>query len=389
MVSALDGLKEIDPSASIRLLSVDPKYDQSVLSQQVRVIEHPHDLFAEAAFLSAGWLKRNFGRSGRAEQAIRDEMQSSDVVIASGGDMFASDYGIASLQRHLRPLEVALQLGKKVALLGHSIGPFKTPAELAAWKKVAERCDLITLRESLSYDYVKANLPTGKARIEHTADVAFLLKTDAEAEPLFASLGLLPDVPVVGCSISGGIVNFAGANHQEHVKSWVACINHLVKTLGLQALLIPHVQEVSSRNDDRRLIAEIVRLLSPEVARRVRQASGELRATEYKALISRCDLLVAERMHAAIAGLSKAVPTFVIGYSVKAKGILIDVLGSEAAAEKSLISVGDFCDFGMAVDRVNSAWVSRSTTKHALQAASERLTEAARRNFALLHEVAN
>ena len=52
-------------------------------------------------------------------------------------------------------------------------------------------------------------------------------------------------------------------------------------------------------------------------------------ATELKGSIARCRFLVAARTHASIAGYSSCVPTLVLGYSVKSRGIARDLFGTE------------------------------------------------------------
>lgn len=109
----------------------------------------------------------------------------------------------------------------------------------------------------------------------------------------------------------------------------------------------------------------------PNAARcpeRVRLAGGDFSAGDYKAIISRCDLVVAERMHAAIAGLSTGVPTLLIGYSIKAEGILTDLLGAALTKSAALISIQDFLAPGAGLSRVEAAWHGRAELASALQA---------------------
>ena len=54
-----------------------------------------------------------------------------------------------------------------------------------------------------------------------------------------------------------------------------------------------------------------------------------LLATQYKKMVSYLRLLVTARTHLSIAGYSQNVPTLVIGYSVKARGIARDLFGEE------------------------------------------------------------
>ena len=52
-------------------------------------------------------------------------------------------------------------------------------------------------------------------------------------------------------------------------------------------------------------------------------------AEELKGYISRCRFMVVARTHASIAAYSTQVPTLVVGYSVKARGIAKDIFGTE------------------------------------------------------------
>ena len=52
-------------------------------------------------------------------------------------------------------------------------------------------------------------------------------------------------------------------------------------------------------------------------------------ALNLKEYISKCSFFIGARTHAAIAAYSTCVPTLVIGYSVKARGIAYDLFGNE------------------------------------------------------------
>ena len=57
---------------------------------------------------------------------------------------------------------------------------------------------------------------------------------------------------------------------------------------------------------------------------------------ELKGYISRCRFFIGARTHATIAAYSSCVPTLVVGYSVKARGIAQDIFGT---AENYVIPV--------------------------------------------------
>ena len=50
--------------------------------------------------------------------------------------------------------------------------------------------------------------------------------------------------------------------------------------------------------------------------------------TQLKEIISNCEVFVGARTHATIAAYSTCVPTLVVGYSVKARGIAKDLFGT-------------------------------------------------------------
>ena len=68
---------------------------------------------------------------------------------------------------------------------------------------------------------------------------------------------------------------------------------------------------------------------------------GDAPAALLKGYISKCSFFVGARTHSTIAAYSTGVPTLVIGYSVKSRGIATDLFG---AYENYVIPVQDICD---------------------------------------------
>jgi polysaccharide pyruvyl transferase WcaK-like protein len=56
---------------------------------------------------------------------------------------------------------------------------------------------------------------------------------------------------------------------------------------------------------------------------------NNLNAIQYKGYIARMRFFIGARTHATIAAYSNLVPTMVLGYSVKSKGIAKDIFGEE------------------------------------------------------------
>ncbi|MCX7593406.1 MAG: polysaccharide pyruvyl transferase family protein, partial [Fischerella sp.] len=139
-------------------------------------------------------------------------------------------------------------------------------------------------------------------------------------------------------------------------------------------------------NDDRILAGHLLRLFKFDP--RVHFAGADHTASEFKGLIGACDLVVAERMHAAIAGLSSGVCTLPIGYSIKAEGIMTDLLGHESIHSGLLISIQQFLDTDTACNAIRSAWKGRQEISEQLKKVLPQVKQKTASNFDMLLQVA-
>ncbi len=235
-----------------------------------------------------------------------------------------------------------------------------------------------------SYRYITEDLKLPGHICHHMADPAFLLgqPTKAVGDALFAHHRAVEGKPTIALSTSQAICHWMNSNDERHIDTWLEVIRWLRQELDANIILIPHVQETAPKNEDRFLATEIQRRLNYDP--RVVLAGGDFSASEYKAIISRCDFVVAERMHAALAGLSTGVPTLVISYSIKAEGILTDLLGGEVTKAKALISIQDFIAPGAGLARVQTSWEARSEIAQRLAATVPGARDRAKRAHELI-----
>lgn len=101
-------------------------------------------------------------------------------------------------------------------------------------------------------------------------------------------------------------------------------IDYILNETDYSLALLPHVavEEVS----DLSVLKKIKEEYNEED--RIFLDEGEYTCQEIKYIISQCDLLVAARTHASIAAYSTLIPTLVIGYSVKSRGIAESLFGN-------------------------------------------------------------
>lgn len=387
VVSTIAQLRERIPGVRFTVLDRAPDYDTSRMRDAD--VKFVHDYTIRPLY--AGRLRKLLTRAvpslDRDAQLAANELRSASCVIASGGDVFCSEYGHRSLLSHLQPLSIAHQAGVPFIIHSQSIGPFTNDADRAVFTALAREAHAVSVRETASFRYITEDLKLPADRCHLVADPAFLLgqPDKAEGDALFAHHRAVEGRPTVALSTSQAICHWMKSDADRHIETWLEVIRWLRTELDANIILIPHVQETSDRNDDRVLATALQRRLGHDPC--VRLAGGDFSAGDYKAIISRCDFVVAERMHAAIAGLSTGVPTLVIGYSIKAEGILTDLLGASLTKERALISVQDFLAPGAGLAQVQAMWAGRQSIAEALAANLPATRERSRKAHYLIQKI--
>lgn len=380
------------PDASFDVISWAPTYDAfrlGSLGPSVRVLipDLPFGiggrlaltLLGRRAGLLAAWAaSRLLQRWRPTTRRTLEAVTRADAVVSVGGDIFSSDYG--DLDYQLTFLRVARRCRKPVAILGQTIGPFRTPGETRAFCEVARHVRLMTIRDSANFDYVR-DLDLHGVRIELTADPAFLLQpaADHEVHQLMRMYGLEPKARLVAVMPSRGIVQYTGIDEERHRAVLREFLAGLVGR-GLRLVLVPHVFDIEGRNDDVMLCAMLAGDLRhlPGVT-----VLADHSAEEIRGLVARCDLVVSERMHGLVAAASMHVPMIAVSFSAKTTGLMHDLLGDSGA--RLVFDPGT-----MTAEQLLQAatWASekRDELRGMLCSSVGALEERARRNFTILRE---
>lgn len=226
--------------------------------------------------------------------------------LSIGGDNYCYDSMIQDL---MLTNSMFHRNGAKTVLLGCSIEPESLQRQDLVEDML--RYDAIFARESITYDALKQ---VGVKNLYLYPDSAFILET--KYMPLPEGF---QDKNTVGINISPMIVENETATGIT-MKNYKALIQYILKNTDMSVALIPHV--VWKRSDDRETIEELYYYFKDEP--RVVKL-GDCSCEELKGYISRCRFFIGARTHATIAAYSSQVPTLVVGYSVKAKGIARDL----------------------------------------------------------------
>ncbi|MBI9014107.1 MAG: polysaccharide pyruvyl transferase family protein [Clostridiales bacterium] len=246
------------------------------------------------------------------------EAKEQGIFMSIGGDNYCYDDHLDILKYLNKKIN---STNSKTVLWGCSID-----------EKLLNRCDLvndlklyshIVTRESLTYN---ALINAGIVQNVHLyPDPAFALdKTLVKLPKGFNSEN------TIGINVSPLITRLDNGNSIA-MKNYIELVRYILSDTEYKILLIPHVLWES--NDDRIALSDILDVIGPTDRIRV---INDYNANELKGIISQLRFFVCARTHASIAAYSSLVPTLVIGYSIKARGIALDLFGTH---EKYVIPV--------------------------------------------------
>ena len=236
-------------------------------------------------------------------------LSAEQVELSVGGDVYCyEDY-----KKYILLHKMIAARGCKTVLLGCSLEEnlFDDPEFL----EDMGRYDYISARESMTYEMLQK---AGLKKIGLTPDSAFLLKEeklllhDGFVEGKTVGINLSP--LVARKEVYDGIV----------LENFVQLMRYIINKTDYNIALIPHV--AWDDNDDRVILKKLQQLVNCD--ERVVLIEDH-NCMQLKGFISRCRFFVGARTHATIAAYSSCVPTLVLGYSVKSRGIAKDLFGTE------------------------------------------------------------
>ena len=257
------------------------------------------------------------------------------VAISIGGDNYCYDVMLNDLELANSAFNAQ---GTKTVLLGCSIEP--ECLDNKAIVKDLSNYHTIIARESLTYEALlkvfgpgsDSGLTEKRPQILLIPDPAFALEVKEPAD--LKQMIKMPDAADLPETADGSL-NAVGINISPMIqsnetvpgitiKNYENLIEHIINNTDMNVILIPHV--VWDRNDDRKPIDRLYEKYK-DTGRVVKAEDSGCRELKY--LISRCRFFVGARTHSTIAAYSTCVPTLVVGYSVKARGIARDLFDTD------------------------------------------------------------
>lgn len=291
----------------------DVKYGASQVVDKIVVTDDvPRNSFG---FYTSYFKYKVLKKSSALHDQFMKNTFTDSIAISIGGDNYCYPWSAkegVQVDKELR------RYCQKNVFWGCSIEEeFMTPEVIEDLKGF----DLITVREPLSYQVLKDH---GIHAVQ-VADPAFLL----EKKELPLPNGFV-EGNTVGINISPLINDYEGGESIAF-QNYVKLIEYILNETDMNVCLIPHV--VWAQVDDRKPMQQLLERF---------KNSGRVillddhNCEELKGFISRCRFFIGARTHATIAAYSTCVPTLVVGYSIKSRGIALDLFGTH---ENYVVSV--------------------------------------------------
>lgn len=302
-------IENADNGAAFVLSSYDPDSDTGLEGVELRTTAmRPLSGFEKIVSALNVKLKHSeYYAYSKMYSDLIGQAEDCDVCLSIGGDTYC--YG-DNAEIRVVTSEIK-KLGKKLVLWGASVGE----EDLDENKLENLRLfDAVFAREPLTYDLLKSR--GANANIFLHADPAFCMERD-DVEPIEG----FDKLNTIGFNISPLIA----ARNPAILEISEAFIKYILEGTTLNVLLVPHVV-VPGNNDYDYMLPMYIKF---KETGRVKILSPDLNAKQYKGYIAGTRFFIGARTHATIAAYSSGVPTAVLGYSVKSRGISKDLFGEE------------------------------------------------------------
>ena len=229
------------------------------------------------------------------------------IAFSIGGD----NYCYPGYERFTMLHNMLREKNIKTVLWGCSVEPSKINDFM---KDDLVNYDLIIARETLTYDALK-NIG---ANVKLYPDPAFQLERIEKELPKN-----FKENNTVGINISPMVMNNE-TTEGITIENYTELIKYILENTDMNIALIPHV--IWEDNNDDRKPSKFLYDKFKDTNRVVLIEDDNCEVL--KGYISRCRFFIGARTHSTIAAYSTCIPTLVIGYSIKAKGIAKDIFGN-------------------------------------------------------------
>lgn len=259
-------------------------------------------------------LKQNYVGAYFRQYAIWKRLKKGCIAFNVGGDTYCYGRHYPSLMLN----EFCYKNNVTSVFWGCSIDRKSVEDKLVL--NDLKKYTYIVARESITYNRL-LQYGLKQDRVLYGGDPAFTLQPEPVELPK-----CFIDCECVGINLSPLVMSLS-ASTEVLLENYTNLINHILESTSYSIVLIPHVYYAEDcTKEDLMALKEIKSYFRDE--ERVVLLDQFYTSKQLKYIISNCRTVIAARTHASIAAYSSNIPTLVLGYSVKSKGLALDLFGS-------------------------------------------------------------
>jgi colanic acid/amylovoran biosynthesis protein len=360
----------------------------------------PSDLWTSLYEAASSWLSRYLHFVPLQTSYIR-EVLASDLVIDFSGDIWGANASLVGKNRFLvgilKDLTAHL-LGKPVAMIAGSPGPFPTRWSHFLAGLMLRRFDLVTTREDRSRRLLAERcLPVENVRSLACPAFLFEARSEDEMRDVYARErlrdGSRPTVGFVACGWNLPIGPFDRSPRDDSeflilaqtVEFIEAEIGARVCVLSHNNGFIPPPNFRITKGRDHEICRQLLDVLRARGrTRHVFTLQGLYDCAQTKAIICQFDMLVSGRIHAAVSGLSQFVPTVIIDYGHEPKAHKLRGFAAVAGVSEFVADPANLEDL---IGRVRDCWARRNQVREDLRQRIPEVRKLAAEHFDLLRSL--
>jgi len=320
-------IKHYIPEAYITVATYDYKYNKKIDIKTIdKLTTHASKRFSLIHLMS--YFIRKIGKEKISKELdqmwFKKVVSRNDILISVGGDNYCYDEPKSFFKMN----KIARLKGLKTVFWGASVTETKITPDM---KNDLKGFSLIGARENITYKVLK-NINDNTFLM---ADTAFILKKKEVCLSEEFERG-----NVLGINISPLSFRYSKSpgRSMDVIENF---IEYILNTSKMKIALIPHVYDRinGSLQNDLDMLDKLFERFKH--TNRIIYFNKDYDCNELKYIISECRFFITARTHASIAAYSSYIPTLVIGYSVKARGIAQDIFGTEEGYVLSIQELKD------------------------------------------------
>jgi polysaccharide pyruvyl transferase CsaB len=296
---------------------------------------------------------------------VLEELRKLDVFVLGGGGILYDE----SIERYLRDVNWAKELGIPVMVYAISVGPFKSAASKQLVVETLNKVDKITVREREA-KIILDDLGVTQD-IEITSDPALLLKPQSFTKEMLKKEGVESGNHLVGFSVREPGPAAPELSIEQYHGILANAADFMVERYDAQILFVP--MEGGENKDQQHSHGVISKMGN---AQRASVLKGDYSSGEVLALVKNMSFVVGMRLHFLIFAAIQRVPFVPLPYATKVSGFLSDL--EMPMPPIAALNVGKLCAF---LDR---SWDTKDRIKKRLEEKIPPLQERAKRTNQIL-----